>query len=54
MKPTHLVIDADKRVDPIAYYTEYHAAQMARALNMNEGTHYRTYHGVERFSVVTA
>lgn len=49
-----LVVDGDGRMDTLSYFTEYHAAQMARALNMNEGTHYRMYHGADRFSVAAA
>ena len=34
------------------YYTLYHAEQMARALNLNEGTHYALYYGGQRFTVI--
>jgi hypothetical protein len=34
------------------YFTQYHAEQMARALNLNEGTHFKMYYGFERFTVM--
>ena len=36
------------------YYTQYHAEQMARALNLNDATHYAMYYGSQRFTVVEA
>lgn len=50
---TYTVTDRMNKISK-TYFTSYHAEQMARALNMNEGTHYRMYHGVERFTVVSA
>ena len=49
----YTVKDALCRMPNRAYYTAYHAEQMARALNLNEATHYFTYHGVNRFTVST-
>jgi len=46
--------DALGKMADRGYYTDYHAEQMARALNMNEATHYRMYYGQPRFVVVAA
>lgn len=37
-----------------SYYTQYHAEQMARALNTNEATYYHMYYGNIRFTVEPA
>ena len=47
------VKDALGKMADHGYYTRHHAEQMARALNMNDATHYSMYYGQPRFSVVT-
>jgi hypothetical protein len=51
MTARYQVVDADGRMGTKPYYTPYHAEQMARALNMNEGTQYKMYYGKDRFTV---
>ena len=48
---TYIVKDALGKITR-TYYTPYHAEQMARALNLNEGTHYALYYGGLRFTVI--
>lgn len=51
----YIVKDSLSKMAERVYFTAYHAEQMARALNLNEGTRYALYHGVPRFTVeVTA
>lgn len=47
----YIVKDALRKVVHASYHTEYHADQMARALNLNEGTHFTLYYGFPRFTV---
>lgn len=49
---TYIVKDALGKMADQTYLTPYHAAQMARALNLNEATHYSLYYGGNRFSVL--
>ena len=51
---TYIVKDAMGKMAPKTYFTQYHAEQMVRALNINEASHYRMYYGSERFSMVAA
>jgi hypothetical protein len=48
---TFIVKDALGKMQDHSYYTAYHAEWMARALNLNEGTHYSMYYGSPRFTV---
>lgn len=47
----YIVKDALGKIER-SYYNLYHAEQMARALNLNEGTHYALYYGGQRFKAV--
>lgn len=48
----YLVRDASGKIADKGYYTSYHAEQMARALNLNDATHYKMFYGVARFHVI--
>jgi len=47
----YIVKDSLSKIAERIYYTQYHADQMARALNLHEATQYEMYHGSERFVV---
>lgn len=49
----YIVKDSMGKMADRKYYTSYHAEQMARALNLNEVTHFAMYYGSPRFTVVS-
>lgn len=46
-----LVKDSLGKVQDRKYFTNYHAEQMAGALNLHDATHYSMYYGKARFTV---
>lgn len=50
-KMTYIVNDAMGKMKDREYCTQYHAEQMARALNLNDATKYNMYYGSHRFTV---
>lgn len=49
-----IVKDSLGKMQDRSYFTEYHAEQMARALNLNDATFFTMYRGGNRFTVVAA
>lgn len=49
-----IVKDALGKIADKGYFTDYHAEQMARALNLHEATHFQMYYGEPRFTVESA